>query len=503
MDDNSIFGLRKPLPRCKHLRIYRRKFGYSHHIFVGEADVSGCDIYHYSISLLPLLKMCPPAQIKKERLEYSSYMENKDIMKIFNWNNGVIIVNRDDYPENEIAENECIAKAESRLGETNYSIPFNNCESYINWIFSGDNTSNEFRNASLLTQITLNVLEESIYTGGQNFLLLLCLEIWENVNDFVINKSVTKTIYFCDIDKNELFFTYLKPATNYHCQKEKKRFLMDKNINYQVLELPKLYDTECQKSENIYSENENVQCSKKGSIEVYETLSVRNCILGFCSEKPLNPVKSFAVIGSHDSDFKVDENMLNQMYQLESQLVRGRTGIGESLLERVQMETSAGNVCCSFHCSCRHYANTESNSIGISFTETVGILASMKNLQNPHMTNAQRIGSAARKGVAQLTFASLQHYYGSTNFNSKRNIAEKPCYSSRNEMIKRIKEKAAKIALTDESIYGRISNPLPTNFNCDQHNFSQLSCGFPNNTITEFRNCPADICVSEGQCLIL
>lgn len=83
MDDNSIFGLRKPLPRCKHLKIYRQKFGYNHHIFFGEADESGCDIYHYSISLLPLLKMCPPAQIKKERLEYSSYMENKEIMKLF------------------------------------------------------------------------------------------------------------------------------------------------------------------------------------------------------------------------------------------------------------------------------------------------------------------------------------------------------------------------------------------------------------------------------------
>lgn len=133
-------------------------------------------------------------------------------------------MDRDDYPESERAENECIAKAELRLGETNYSIAFNNCESYINWIFSGDNTSNEFRSSSPLTQITLNVLEECIYTGGSNLFLHLCSEILENVNDFVINKSVTNTIYFCDTNKNELFLLSLNYQQIFIVSKREKYF---------------------------------------------------------------------------------------------------------------------------------------------------------------------------------------------------------------------------------------------------------------------------------------
>lgn len=242
-----------------------------------------------------------------------------------------------------------------------------------------------------------------------------------------------------------------------------------------------------------------------GSIQVYETLSVRNCILGFCSEKPLYTAKHIAVIDSLGSDYKVAENTLIQAYQHDSQLVSGGTGIAEGLLERVQMETSPGSIGCSCHCSCRHYTNTASNSKdrGISFTKSVAILAIMKNGQNAHMTNAQRIGSTARKGVALLISTYLQHNYGSKNSNNKCNIAKKSSFSSMDEMIKDFKKKSATNALTDVSIDRGISNHLQTNFYCEQHNFRQLSCGFPNNTIIEFGNCPADICVPESQCLIL
>lgn len=502
MDDKSIFGLRKTFQRCKHFKIYRRKFGYNHHIFVGEADVSGCDIYHYSISLLPLLKMCPPAQIKKERLEYSSYMENKDIMKIFNWKNGdtVVVVDRDDYPESERAENECIAKAELRLGETNYSIAFNNCESYINWIFSGDNTSNEFRSSSPLTQITLNVLEECIYTGGSNLFLHLCSEILENVNDFVINKSVTNTIYFCDTNKNELFFTFLKLPTNFHCQQERKIFLMDRNISNKLLELPKLYNFECQKGRfkmlNTYSKNRNAHSSKIGSIKVYKTLSVRNCIFGFCSEKVI------AVKDSLDPDYKVGKNTLSQVYQLDSPLVNWGTGIADlGSLERVQLETFTGSIGYSCRCSCNFHSNTASSFADFQITK--GILDIMEIGQNAYMTNAQRIGSTARKGVALLTSASLQHNYDLKKCNIECIVVEKSCLSSMDEMIKDFKQEYARNALRDVSIDRGISNHLQTNFNCEQHNFSQLSCGFMNSTIIDFGNCPADICVPEAQCLIL
>lgn len=61
----------------------------------------------------------------------------------------------------------------------------------------------------------LIVLEGCIYIGGLNLLLDFYLEILENVNDFVINKFLIKIIYFCDLNKNELFFIFFK--YNFEC----------------------------------------------------------------------------------------------------------------------------------------------------------------------------------------------------------------------------------------------------------------------------------------------
>lgn len=527
MDDNSIFGLRKPLPRCKHLKIYRRKFGYNHHIFVGEADESGCDIYHYSISLLPLLKMCSPAQIKKERLEYSSYMENKEIMKLFNWNNGdrVAIVDRDDYPENEIAENECIARAESRLGETYYSIAYNNCESFVNWIFSGDNTSNEFRNASLLTQITSNVFEEFIYTGGSNFFLHLCLEILENLNDFLVSKSVTQTIFFCNRDKNNLNATNLTSLSNFHRQ-----------IGRKILEIQKMYNYERQTSDchmlRICSEDPNAQSSIIKDIVV--TLSERYCNLGICSEKLLY-ISSGSSIGFDIAPIKcglVGNMLMEESYSYEewfkNSVYRG-TEIGIGSLKTVQTGLNPRHFKCSVYATnCTLCTVSDSMTSNYLIAEGVDFMAhALKVLNAYYLTNTQRILSTTRKAAAVLVVASLSlsnvpnsssHTHVSNDFNSERNDVENTYLFSLN--MSNLKTETKSIATDDhaDEITGPkdivpvhvplhvdrgISFHMPATISRELHSLRQPSCGFMNNTITEFQNCPANICIAESQCLIL
>lgn len=64
-----------------------------------------------------------------------------EIFVIFNFNKGdvVEIVNWLDYFKNKKKKKKCIKKVNLRVGEMLYMVFFNNCESYVNWIFLNDN----------------------------------------------------------------------------------------------------------------------------------------------------------------------------------------------------------------------------------------------------------------------------------------------------------------------------------------------------------------------------
>lgn len=180
MEIKDVLGLKHHLRPCCQLTIQRKKYGYNHHVFIGSVDQFGCDIYHYKLVLKPLWKLNSPAQVTKARLDYSSYSDDKEIQKIFNFENGetVILVNRNDYPQNKDAEVNCIRRAESRVGARNYSVAFNNCESYVNWVFSGDNTSWEYENAPLLKQMFANVVD--VMASSVFKLSYLILRLWKS-----------------------------------------------------------------------------------------------------------------------------------------------------------------------------------------------------------------------------------------------------------------------------------------------------------------------------------
>lgn len=115
---------------------------YKHHVFVSNTDADGCDIYHYTSTTS---KLCcipiPKGKIIKERLQYETYKASS----LFDFDNGdvVFIVDRTDYPQTRAEKKECLKRANERLHEEKYSMSFNNCESYVNWIFSRDNTSSQ------------------------------------------------------------------------------------------------------------------------------------------------------------------------------------------------------------------------------------------------------------------------------------------------------------------------------------------------------------------------
>lgn len=148
---------------CRELAILRPFFGYTHHVFIGEVDETGCYIYHYTASFKSDHSI---GKVAKVRLDYENHQR---VRRIFNFEKGhrAIIVDRSDYPTNEEGEKNCIKRAQSRLGEENYSFVCNNCESYVNWIFKNDNTSNQIKE-SLKKQIIGNVLDGIFSRGIQH-----------------------------------------------------------------------------------------------------------------------------------------------------------------------------------------------------------------------------------------------------------------------------------------------------------------------------------------------
>lgn len=155
---------------CRELKIPRHGNLYTHHVFVGKKDNRGCDVYHYtSVSSC----LGSPGQITKVHLDYEEYRRDTSspVRKIFNLKkrNGdkIYIVERRDYPKDKRTENECIQRAEKRLGEQSYSACCNNCESYVNWIFSGDNTSEQAEN-DLKKNVLGNIVDGASSRGVQH-----------------------------------------------------------------------------------------------------------------------------------------------------------------------------------------------------------------------------------------------------------------------------------------------------------------------------------------------
>lgn len=162
----NIAEFQQNIRSCIELRIPRSKLGltYYHHVFVGDVYTDGCDLYHYKSKKSLSFVSFPPAQITKVRLQYETHDTCSEILSIFNFNRGdtVEIVNRRDYPTTDQKRKECIEKAKSRLGETQYTISFNNCESYVNWIFSNDNSSKQASESWLNYFVSLMLDELSL-----------------------------------------------------------------------------------------------------------------------------------------------------------------------------------------------------------------------------------------------------------------------------------------------------------------------------------------------------
>lgn len=163
--------LKREIRPCRELAI-QRKLGYTHHVFVGEMDEFGCNIYQYSCNLESAIHYKPPGKITMAKL----YFEDRSCAEIlhyyFDKEDKLLLMKRDDYPNDDEEEENCIKRARSRVGEELYSLDSINCESYVHWVFSNDNTSKQIT-ISIKNQIIGNAFDGVFSTGALRLLLHL------------------------------------------------------------------------------------------------------------------------------------------------------------------------------------------------------------------------------------------------------------------------------------------------------------------------------------------
>lgn len=245
---------------CRELKIERYSNIYTHHVFVGEIENNGCYLYHYD-SVSSSLESS--GEIKRVYLDYGEYKKGtspvKDIFDLKIIEDGrdqesgnlIQIVKRGDYPKDEKAEKECIERAKERLGEKNYSARFNNCESYVNWIFAGDNTS-----AQVETDKTKKVLANMVDGASSRGVQRQVSQVPDTAN------KAYKACGGKDIDKMESMSEKIvdaiqKPAVSIDSLKRMTQFPNDFKtiLNSDILKLklsPQMREELCKIPSNVF-----------------------------------------------------------------------------------------------------------------------------------------------------------------------------------------------------------------------------------------------------------
>lgn len=247
----SIKQLKQEVRPCREIVIQR--IGYKHHVFVGNVDEYGCDLYHYSCNLESALEYNGLGKITRIKL----YFENRyceEILKCnFDKGNKLYLIQRDDYPNDEEAEKNCIKRAQLRVCEQKYFLVNNNCESYVNWIFSNDSTSKQITTC-IMNRTVGNAFDGMFSTGILRPLLHLSLfelhveELLDkdekDEKEYKITKSCLqglryeeKTLKIPQIEENANIFRYRLRLQSEKKEQEEQLYLKELQETNQSIQM--------------------------------------------------------------------------------------------------------------------------------------------------------------------------------------------------------------------------------------------------------------------------
>lgn len=234
----SINQLKQDVRPCIEIAIQR--FGYKHHVFVGNVDEYGCDLYQYSCNLESAIEYNGLGKITRIKL-YFEKRSCEEILKCnFDKGDKLYLIQRDDYPNDEEAEKNCIKRAQLRVGEQKYFLVNNNCESYVNWIFSNDSTSKQITTC-IRNRTVGNAFDGMFSTGTLRPLLHLSLSQFHVKDKDEKDEKEYERILSClqglRVEENFLKLSQIKEAYMFRQMQSEKEKQQEKHYHRSSKEL--------------------------------------------------------------------------------------------------------------------------------------------------------------------------------------------------------------------------------------------------------------------------
>lgn len=135
--------IRAHRPRALRILWWTFNYSYDHHILVTEAAENKLTIIHYALKAISRIIMLKGvAEIIQESVDFA------DIDEVLDFNGGVYLVMAENYPKTPREKSEAVSRAGKRLGERQYSVFHNNCDSFVSWTLRGCSYSYQAMNAN-------------------------------------------------------------------------------------------------------------------------------------------------------------------------------------------------------------------------------------------------------------------------------------------------------------------------------------------------------------------
>ncbi|XP_061188572.1 uncharacterized protein LOC133196728 [Saccostrea echinata] len=161
-------------PRSLHFLWWKFDYSYNHHYMVVSATTESLTIIHYAPKRISsILLFRGVAEIKEETVKIENNTDTLD------FKSGVYLIVKDKYPKTLRQRSYCVKKARRRLGERQYSVFHNNCDSFVSWTLIGKSISIQAMEATGLLLLIGLLARTSIR------IYRFVMSLIDGVNDFI------------------------------------------------------------------------------------------------------------------------------------------------------------------------------------------------------------------------------------------------------------------------------------------------------------------------------
>lgn len=134
---------------------------YFHHYLVLSVSNNYVEIVHYAPGK-DAVKDLSVARVTVQKLKFDDSKSN-----LLDFSSGLFFITRQNYPSNDHEKKMAFMRAASRLGETEYSVSSNNCESFVTWVLTGEATCEQFEGSGTAERVLIDFIDGGFDQGKE------------------------------------------------------------------------------------------------------------------------------------------------------------------------------------------------------------------------------------------------------------------------------------------------------------------------------------------------